>query len=130
MIFWYVQAGYTSKSALDVSLPLWRRTAQCLHSVMSKTAPSIIGKSTFSSVLGTIWGADSDEQVSQESLEKDIEKDGCISMGLSADDCAAVDQILSPRWARNATTLRAIRREIPDSFRILYSTLRFYCFDT
>ena len=102
-----VQLDSTSKTLLDVSLPLWRRTARCLDSVV----PTSAAKSALSSVLASMWGEDGD---GHGGLKSDtLATDGCIAMGLSADDCDAVGQMLSPKWSRNATALTSIRREIP-----------------
>ena len=105
----YVQVDSTSKTPLDVSLPLWRRTARCLDSVAPTPA-----KSALSSVLASMWGTDDGGHASQQSGQ--LATDGCIAMGLSADDCDAVGQVLSPKWSRNVTALTSIRREIPFVF--------------
>ena len=106
----YVQVDSTSKTKpLDVSLPLWRRTARCLDSVVPTPA-----KRALSSVLASMWGANGGGHASQE--PGGLATDGCIAMGLSADDCDAVGQVLSPKWSRNVTALTSIRREIPFIF--------------
>ena len=101
--------GTTSKAQLEVSLPLWRRIAGCLDRVVPT---SDLRKSTLSSVLGAIWGADGDDHRNQE--PDMLAVDGCIAMGLGEDECDAVGQILSHTWARNDTALGSIRHALAD----------------
>lgn len=102
-------AGATPRTLLEVSLPLWRRIARCLDIDVPNSA---LHKSTLSSVLGAIWGADGDGHRNQEPGM--LAPDGCIAMGLDEDECDAVGQVLSPTWARNATALSSIRHALAD----------------
>lgn len=88
---------------MDISLPLWRRTASCLDNVVPKLNAG-------TSMFDALWGGHGNDDGGQAAGASGT--DGCVAMGLSVDECDAVGQMLSPSWARNSTALSLIRRKL------------------